>query len=53
MPPGEYFVAALTDLESGEWNDAAFLEQLVKTSATVNLKEGETTRQDLQIGGGQ
>ena len=51
VPPGEYFVAALTDLESGEWNDAAFLEPLVKTSATVTLKEGETTRQDLQIGG--
>jgi hypothetical protein len=49
LPPGEYFVAALTDLESGEWNDPAFLEQLVNSAATVMLREGETTRQDLQI----
>jgi hypothetical protein len=51
LPPGEYFVAALTDLESGEWNDPAFLEQLVSSSAKVTLREGETTRQDLRIGG--
>lgn len=49
--PGEYFVAALTDLESGEWNDPAFLEQLVSSAAKVVLREGETTRQDLRIGG--
>ena len=29
LPPGEYFLAALTDLETGEWNDPALLEQLV------------------------
>jgi uncharacterized protein (DUF2141 family) len=51
LPPGEYFVAALTDLEAGEWNDGAFLEQLVSSSAKVVLREGETTRQDLRIGG--
>ena len=51
LPPGEYFVGALTDLESGEWNDPAFLEQLVGSSAKVTLREGETTRQDLRIGG--
>jgi hypothetical protein len=52
LPPGEYFVGALTDLESGEWNDPAFLEQLVSSSAKVTLREGETTRQDLKIGRG-
>ena len=34
LPPGEYFLAAMTDLDSGEWNDPALLEQLVKSSAT-------------------
>jgi uncharacterized protein (DUF2141 family) len=51
LPPGEYFVSALTDLESGEWNDPSFLEQLLSSSVKVTLREGETTRQDLRIGG--
>jgi len=51
LPPGEYFLGAMTDLESGEWNDPALLEGLVKTSVKVTLREGETTRQDLRIGG--
>ena len=29
LPPGDYFVAALLDLEPGDTNDAAFLEQLI------------------------
>jgi hypothetical protein len=51
LPPGEYFVVALTDLESGEWNDPTLLEQLVPSSARVTLRDGETTTQDFRIGG--
>jgi hypothetical protein len=51
LPAGEYYLAALTDLESGEWNDPTLLEQLTKTAATVVLREGETTKQDFRIGG--
>jgi len=51
LPAGEYFLAALTDLESGEWNDPALLEELARTAATVVLREGETTKQDFRIGG--
>ena len=50
--PGEYFLTALPDLENGEWNDPTLLEQLVKSSATVTLREGETTTQHYRIGGG-
>ena len=50
LPPGEYFLAALTDLETGEWNDPALLEQLVRSSAKVTLRDGETTTQDFRIG---
>jgi hypothetical protein len=50
LPPGEYFVAALTDLETGEWNDATLLEQLTGSSAKVTLRDGETTTQDFRIG---
>jgi hypothetical protein len=44
-------VAALTDLEPGEWNDPALLAQLVAASARVTLRAGETTKQDFRIGG--
>ena len=51
LPPGEYFLAALPDLEPGEWNDAAFLEQLVQSSANVILRDGQTTTQNYWLGG--
>ncbi len=51
LPPGEYFLAALADLETGEWNDPALLDELVPSSAKVTLRDGETTTQDFRIGG--
>ena len=51
LPPGEYFLGALTDLETGEWNDPTLLEELVRSSAKVTLRDGETTTQDFRIGG--
>lgn len=51
LPPGEYFLAAPTDLETGEWNDPTLLEQLVRSSSKVTLRDGETTRQDFRVGG--
>ncbi len=51
LPAGEYYLAALTDLDSGESNDPTLLEQLAKTAATVVLREGETRNQDFRIGG--
>ena len=51
LPPGEYFLEALADLETGEWNDPALLDQLVPSSAKVTLRDGEETRQDFRIGG--
>jgi hypothetical protein len=46
------FLVALPDLETGEWNDPTLLEQLAKSSTTVTLRDGETTRQNHRIGGG-
>jgi hypothetical protein len=51
LPPGEYYLAALADLETGEWNDPVLLEQLVRSSAKINLRDGEMTAQDFRIGG--
>jgi hypothetical protein len=49
---GEYLVAAVTDVEQGEWFDPAFLEQLLPAAIRVTLTEGETTTQDLRVAGG-
>jgi uncharacterized protein (DUF2141 family) len=51
LPPGEYYLAALADLETGEWNDPVLLEQLVGSSAKITLRDGEMTMQDFRIGG--
>jgi hypothetical protein len=53
LPPGEYLLAALLDLETGEWNDPTLLEQLVASSVKVALREGETTTQNYRMGGAQ
>jgi hypothetical protein len=50
VPPGDYLVAALTDLEPGEWNDPALLDQLVPSAVRLTLRDRGTTRQDFRIG---
>jgi hypothetical protein len=52
LPPGEYFLAAPLDLETGEWNDPALLAGLAPASVKVTLREGETTTQNYRMGGG-
>jgi len=49
LRPGEYFVAALTDLEAGEWNDASFLTALVPAAVRVTLVAGQRTTQNLRL----
>jgi hypothetical protein len=51
LPPGEYYLAALADLETGEWNDPVLLEQAARSSARIRLREDEMTVQDFRIGG--
>jgi hypothetical protein len=50
LPPGEYLLAALTDLEPGEWNDPTLLAQLAPSSLGITLRAGTTTTQDVRIG---
>ena len=49
LPPGEYYIAALTDVEQNEWLDPAFLTQLVPASTKVAVAEGEKKEQSLRI----
>jgi len=51
LPPGEYYVCAVTDVEPSQLSDAAFLQQLVPSAFRITLAEGEKKRQDLRIGG--
>ena len=52
VPPGDYQIAAVDDVEQGEWYDPAFLQRLVPSAVKVTIAEGEKKVQDLKIGGG-
>jgi hypothetical protein len=49
LPPGEYFVAAVTDVEQNQWFDPAFLEQLMPAATRITLAESERKVLDLRI----
>ena len=49
LPPGEYLLAALTDLDPAAWLDPAFLEQVAPSAVKVTLGEGQRLAQDLRI----
>jgi hypothetical protein len=51
LPPGEYRIGAVTDVEPGEWYDPSFLAQLVDASTTITLAEGEKKVQSLRLSG--
>jgi hypothetical protein len=48
LPPGDYFVAALTDLDPA-WQTAAFLEPLIAASVKITIGDGASVRQDLRL----
>ncbi len=50
LPPGEYRIAPVFDLEPGATSDPAFLQQLESTSLRFTLQPGETKTQDIRIG---
>ena len=51
LPPGDYYLAAVTDLEQGDWGDPGFMEQVAAASIKISLGEGEKKVQDIRIGG--
>jgi carboxypeptidase family protein len=50
-PPGDYLLAAVTDLRSEEQFDPAFLEALAKEAITLKLGPGEKKTQDVRLVG--
>lgn len=51
LPPGEYLLAAVDDIEPYEWFDPRVLEQLMAASLRASLAEGEKKVQDLRLAG--
>lgn len=52
VPPGEYFLAPVDDVEPGEWFDPTLLQRIEPTAIKVTVGEGEKKTQDLRVGGG-
>ena len=52
LPSGNYLIAAVTDVEPGEWFDPAFLQRLVPAAVRITIADGEQKMQDVRTGGG-
>jgi uncharacterized protein (DUF2141 family) len=52
LPPGEYSIAAVTDIEPGEWYDPSLLDRFSRSAIKVAIAEGEKKTQDLKLATG-
>jgi hypothetical protein len=48
LPPGDYEIVAIDDVEQGEWYDPTFLERIRSGAKRISLGEGETKTLDLK-----
>ena len=51
LPPGEYYLCALTELEVAQQSEPSFLDQVIPHAIKITLADGETRTQNLRIGG--
>jgi hypothetical protein len=49
LPAGEYFLAAMTDVEPDDLADPDFLAQVAGSAITVSLSDGEQRTQNIKI----
>jgi hypothetical protein len=49
LPPGDYLLGVVTDIDAEDWQDPALLDQLAPSSIKVTIGEGEKKVQDLQM----
>ena len=52
IPPGDYKLVAMVDVETGAWFDPVFLQQIDAASTRITVSEGEKKVQNLQIASG-
>jgi uncharacterized protein (DUF2141 family) len=51
LPPGEYFLCALTEIDSTrQTSDPSYFEDLAPAAIKITVGEGERKRQDLRVG---
>ena len=48
LPPGDYYVIAVEDVEQGEWFDPAYLDSVKDKATRVTLRDGDKKTQDLR-----
>ena len=51
LPPGEYYVAAVDTLPSGNWQSSGTLEALVQGATRVTVREGQAQTVTLRLPG--
>jgi hypothetical protein len=49
LPGGDYLIAALTDVDPDEWQNPAFLDQLVPAAIKVVITPGGRVTQDIRV----
>ena len=49
LPPHDYLLVAVKDIEMGQWADPEFLEAIRSYATRVSLDEGGTAVQDLKV----
>ena len=52
LPPGEYFLVALTDLAPDDWRDPMFLDGAASQALRVMIAPGRAVIQHLRVAGG-
>jgi hypothetical protein len=50
LPPGDYRLAAVDDIEPGQWDDPAILQQLLSMSIPLSIADGERKLQNVRVG---
>ena len=53
LPPGEYFIAAVTQVDPDELVGSELFARLVPASLKFSITEGEKKVQDLRLAGAQ
>jgi hypothetical protein len=49
LPPGDYFLVAVDDVEQGEWFDPVYLQSVRSAGTRIAISEGDRKTQDLVI----
>jgi hypothetical protein len=52
LPPGEYFIVAVSDAVAGNWQEPAFLQRLARIATRFTLTPGQNLTQTLSTAEG-